>query len=314
VVSTSDRRSDSSGASKKRRNVYISTAPKERARTGAAGRKDAPRGEHPRGARADAGRASAARERAALLKAERETRISVQRRTRRLRIASGVAAIAAVLAACVGLYSSPLFTIRTVEVVGATHVSADAIRTLARVPADATLIRFPADAVVERVSTNPWVASASVSRVFPSGMRIRVVERVPVAIVDEGSSMWLMDASGSAIASASADASGTLPVIGDVPGLDLKAGRRTTSEPLLNAIRVLTGISSTLRATVRAVSAPTIDGTALTTADHVEIVIGEAVDLLTKDALARRILSEQQGKVVSIDVRITDRPTWRGLK
>jgi cell division protein FtsQ len=240
--------------------------------------------------------------------------MSSQRRTRRLRVVAVVGAVIVVLAACVGLYNSPLFTVRTVEVVGAAHVTADAIRALARVPGDATLIRFPADAVAERVSANPWVASVSVSRVFPSGMRIRVVERVPMAVVDAGSSMWLVDGTGSVIATPTADVSGTVPIITDVPGLDLKAGRRTTSEPLLNAIKVLTGISPALRATVRAVSAPTIDGTALTTVDHVEIVIGEAVDLPTKDALARRILNEQRGKVVSIDVRITDRPTWRGLK
>ena len=315
MVSTSGRRSDSSGASKKRRNVYISTAPKDGASAGASSRQ-APvrpvRGPAP--ARADVGRPSAARERAAKLKSEREGRMSSQRRTRRLRIGGVVLAVFLVLAACIGLYNSSLFAVRTVEVVGVTHVSADTVRALARVPKDATLIRFPADAVAQRVSADPWIASVSVSRVFPSGMRIRVVERVPVAIVDAGARMWLIDGTGAAIATPTVEASGTVPIINDVPGLDLKAGRRTTSEPLLNAIAVLNGISRTLAATVLSVSAPTIDGTALSTADHVEIVFGEAVDLTTKDALARRILTEQRGKVVSIDVRITDRPTWRGLK
>ena len=268
----------------------------------------------PAPARADVGRPSAARERAAKLKSEREGRMSSQRRTRRLRIGGVVLAVFLVLAACIGLYNSSLFAVRTVEVVGVTHVSADTVRALARVPKDATLIRFPADAVAQRVSADPWIASVSVSRVFPSGMRIRVVERVPVAIVDAGARMWLIDGTGAAIATPTVEASGTVPIINDVPGLDLKAGRRTTSEPLLNAIAVLNGISRTLAATVLSVSAPTIDGTALSTADHVEIVFGEAVDLTTKDALARRILTEQKGKVVSIDVRITDRPTWRGLK
>jgi cell division protein FtsQ len=313
VVSTSDRRSDSSGPSKKRRNVYISTAPKDGVAARAPRRQASARAQIPAPGRGD-DRSSAARERAARLKAERESRISKQRRARRLRAGAIVAGIALVLAACVGFYNSSLFAVRTVEVVGATHVSADAVRALARVPADATLIRFPADAVALRVAANPWIASVSVSRVFPSGMRIRVVERVPVAIVDAGSSMWLIDGAGAAIATPTIDASGMVPVIKGVPGLDLKAGRRTTSEPLLNALKVLTGISRALAATVRSVSAPTIDGTALTTVDHVEIVIGEAVDLTTKDALARRILSEEKGKVVSIDVRITDRPTWRGLK
>lgn len=268
----------------------------------------------PAPARADLGRPSAARERAAKLKSEREGRMSSQRRARRLRIGGVVLAVFLVLAACIGLYNSSLFSVRTVEVVGVTHVSADTVRALARVPKDATLIRFPADAVAQRVSADPWIASVSVSRVFPSGMRIRVVERVPVAIVDAGARMWLIDGTGAAIATPTVEASGTVPIINDVPGLDLKAGRRTTSEPLLNAIAVLSGISRTLAATVLSVSAPTIDGTALSTADHVEIVFGEAVDLTTKDALARRILTEQKGKVVSIDVRITDRPTWRGLK
>ena len=264
--------------------------------------------------RVEAGRSNPARERAAKLKAEREGRMSAQRRARRLRIGGIGAAVLVVFAACAGLYNSSLFTIRTVEVVGTAHVSADTVRALARVPAGATLVRFPADAVAQRVSADPWIASVSVSRVFPSGMRIRVVERVPVAIVDAGVSMWLIDGMGAVIATPTADASGTVPLITDVPGLDLKSGRRTSSEPLLNALKVLGGISRTLAATVVSVSAPTIDGTALTTRNHIEIVIGEAIDLTTKDALARRILNEQKGKVVSVDVRITDRPTWRGLK
>jgi len=309
-VSTSDRRSGSLGPSKKRRNVYITTAPRARAADGD--------GEaNPRSskrARVPSVPASASRARADERKAERDARLSAQRRSRTIRAASVVAAVAVVLAACIGLYSSSLFTIGTVEVVGVDHITAEAVRSLARVPADATLIRFPSAAVAARVASNPWVASVSVSRVFPSGMRIRVVERVPIAMVDAGASIWLIDRGGSVITSGSVDASGSVPVITDVPGLDLKPGRRTTSEPLLNAIEVLTGLSRTLAGSIKTISALTIDGTALITADRIEIVIGEAVDLQTKDALARRILNEQRGKVVSIDVRVVARPTWRGLK
>jgi hypothetical protein len=155
-------------------------------------------------------------------------------------------------------------------------------------------------------------------------MRIRIVERVPVAAVSSATAtsatangataMWLADGSGMIIAQQAVAASGTLPVIQDVPGLDLKPGRRTTSEPLLNALKVLAGISRQLAATVKSISAPSVDGATLLRADRVEIVIGEAVDLATKSGLAQTILAQQRGKVVSIDVRIVDRPTWRGLK
>ena len=324
MVSTSDRRSDSSGASKRRRNVYISTAPKNGKRAPDAAGRPVARAERPASGKAATGKAaldrpassapSAARLKAEQRKAQRESRMSAQVRARRLRIGGAAAVVVLVLVACVALYNSPLFAIRAIEVVGVEHVSAETVRALAQVPSDATLIRFPADAVAARVGANPWVASVTVSRIFPSGMRIRVVERVPLAIVDAGPAMWLIDGTGSVIATASADASGTLPVIRDVPGLDLKPGRRTVSEPLLNALSVLTGISHTLAATVQSMSAPTIDGTAITTVDNIEIVIGEAVDLAKKDALAQRILKEHPGKVVSIDVRNTDRSTWRGLK
>lgn len=311
MVSTSDRRSGSSGPSKKRKNVYISTAPRVLAADEGDGK--AGSGASRRGKGPDVP-ASASRVRAEERKAQRDVRLSAHRRARIVRTSAIVAAIVVVLASCVGLYNSPLFTITSVEVVGAQRVTPATVRLLARVPSDATLIRFPADEVAARVAVDPWVESVSVSRVFPSGMRIRVVERVPAAVVDAGSSMWIIDRTGSVIATASADSTASVPTITDVPGLDLKPGRRTTSEPLLNAITVLTGLSKQLAATVKSISAPTIDGTALVTAGRVEIVFGEATDLATKDALARRILSEQHGKVVSIDVRVVDRPTWRGLK
>jgi cell division protein FtsQ len=150
--------------------------------------------------------------------------------------------------------------------------------------------------------------------VFPSGMRIRITERVPVAVVDAGSALWLIDGTGMVIAKPSGPETSSVPVIRDVPGLDLKAGRKTISEPLLNAVAILVGITPQLAATVTSLSAPTVDGSTLITTGRVEIVIGEAVDLPIKSELVSTILAEQKGKVVSIDVRVIDRPTWRGLK
>jgi cell division protein FtsQ len=301
------------GTSKKRDTVFISTSARDRARAHAEKAGARPPSSGRGGART--GKApSEARALAEARKVQREGRAASQRRATRLRAAGIVAAVIVIVGACVAVYSSSLFAITSVEVAGNVHVSADAVRALAKVPKDATLIRFPAEAVAASVSADPWVAEVSVSRVFPNGMRIRITERVPVAIVDAGAAMWLIDGTGMVIAKPSAEDSATVPLIRDVPGLDLKAGRRTVSEPLLNAVAVLAGVGKALAATVRAVSAPTVDGATLITADKVEIVMGQAVDLATKSELASRILQEQKGRVVSIDVRVIDRPTWRGLK
>lgn len=299
--------------SKKRETVFISTAQRDRA---AARRHAAAGDKHARSASAGKPK-SDARALAEARKAERNGRIAGKRRTVRLRAAAVVAAVAVVLIACAWLYNSDLFRITSVEVVGTEHVSREAVLALASVPPDATLLRFPADEVATRVETDPWVASVAVSRVFPSGMRIRVTERVPVAVVDAGASFMLIDGGGVVIATATVGATATVPVIENAPGLDLKPGRRTVSEPLLNALALLTGISRELGALVVSVDAATVDGATLTTNSRVEIVMGQADDkdnpLATKDVLARGILAQQQGKVVSIDVRLVDRPTSHAL-
>lgn len=256
----------------------------------------------------------ASKRRADELKVARERRLGAQRRATQLRIGLVVGGVVAVLAACIALYSSSLFPVERIEVAGNSHISRQAVLALAKVPKDATLIRFPGEAVAKRLEASPWVRSASVSRVFPAGMRIRITERVPVAIVDAVETLWLVDASGMIIAKPTTETSETIPVIRDVPGLDPKAGRRTTSEPLLNAITVLTGMDTRLVGNVRSVSAPSVDGAVLVRQDRLEIVVGEAVDLEKKSMLALQILNDQKGKVVSIDVRVTDRPTWRGIK
>jgi cell division protein FtsQ len=306
--------------SKKRDSVFISTASRDRAaaraeRARAASKSGTRRAGTPASDNRRGGKPSSeARALAEARKVQREGRLAGERRAVRLRAAGVVAAVVLVIAGCVAIYNSSLFKIANIEVVGAVHVTAEKVRSLAAVPADATLIRFPADEVVARVKADPWVDSVTVSRVFPAGMRIRVTERVPVAVVNAGVAKWLIDGTGAIIATASVSASGSLPVIRDVPGLDLKPGRRTVSEPLLNAVAVLAGISRSLAAIVTAVSAPSIDGATLVTTGKVEIVIGQAADLAKKSELASIILREQKGKVVSIDVRVIDRPTWRGLK
>jgi cell division protein FtsQ len=231
-----------------------------------------------------------------------------------VRVVAAVVAVLAIVFAGVAVYDSSLFAITSVEVVGSSHLTPDAVRRLAAVPSDATLIRFPADSISARVAADPWVATVAVTRVFPDAMRIRIVERAPVGVVRAGTSSWLIDGTGFVMAPAAAAATSTLPAIQDVAGLDLKAGRRTTSEPLLNAVRVLAGITPQLLSTVRTLSAPTIDGTFLLTKDKVEIVVGEAVSLEAKSRGALGVLAAQRGRVVSIDVRDPGRIVSRGLK
>ena len=87
---------------------------------------------------------------------------------------------------------------------------------------------------------------------------------------------------------------------------------RTTSPELLNALAVLGGLSAELRSKVRTVSAPTVDRTALILPGGVQVFFGSAEEVAKKDSIARAILAENKN-VVYVNVRVVDRPTWRGV-
>jgi len=133
-------------------------------------------------------------------------------------------------------------------------------------------------------------------------------------VVDAGGTdLWVVAADGIWLGRRSAEESAVV-IIRDVGSVRPIAGRRNASKELTNAIKVASGISPELTALTRAISAPTVEKTALITEDDVEIYFGEATDLRAKDRVAREILRREKGKVVYINVRVVDRPTWRGLR
>ncbi|TLM64760.1 MAG: FtsQ-type POTRA domain-containing protein, partial [Actinobacteria bacterium] len=245
---------------------------------------------------------------------ERERREARARNAMRLRIVAVAAGIVLAVWGAAALYRSGVVPIEEVRVEGNEHLTAQRVIAIAKVPSDATLLRFPAEEVEERLEADSWIGSAEVSRMFPDGMRIRITEREPVALVDDGkASFWLVCVDGYVISRRTAEDTASLMVVRDIERLDVATATVTTSEALLNALRLVSGMSKELRSRVRMVSAPTVDKTAVYTTDDIEIFFGSADDLAMKDAAALKILTEQAGKVVYINVRSVTRPTWRGL-
>lgn len=325
MASTSNPRSGSSGNSGNRKRVHIGSGapsrrlsaepqPQDKVEVGAKGAAQGRR--HNARSRATAstnGRQRAGDAAARAKREERARRLADRSRTRRVRVLGVLAAVVIVIGGSVAIYRSPLFTVKVVDVQGATRLTSQEVQGLAAVPADATLLRYPKKDIVERVEADPWVESVVVTRDFPDTLRIRITERTPVALVDAGDRFWVVDASGMVLGEQSFEETASLVVIRDVQGLDPRAGRRSSSDTLDNALKVLSGIGQELRAKVRAISAPTVDETTLLTTDAIEILVGEAVELEDKAFLALSIMKEEAGKVIFIDVRSTANPISRGL-
>ncbi len=323
MASSSGRKSGSSGRSGPRKRVVIGADETVRVRyhnkephAGAQGRSTTRQSSKAGAKRTGPERSAASRHGRRLSEAKREERERRQRYIRLRRwgaIALALGLVALIIWGAGAIVRAPIFTIENVDVVGARHLERSQILQEAAIPAEATLLRLPASAVERRLERNAWVAEARVSRVFPSTVRIEIDERRPAAVVDAGGTeLWVVSTDGHWLGERSAEESSVV-VIRDVEGVRPVRGARVATAELLNAVRVVAGISPELRAMTRAVSAPSVDKTALITNDDVEIYIGASTQLSAKDRIAREILAREKGKVVYINVRVVERPTWRGL-
>ena len=80
--------------------------------------------------------------------------------------------------------SASFFQIRRVEVQGTSRVASDEVQALVRKEVEKTGV-WNADlkGMNARLEKLPWIRSAIVSRVLPDGIRVRITERVPRAVV-----------------------------------------------------------------------------------------------------------------------------------
>jgi cell division septal protein FtsQ len=101
-----------------------------------------------------------------------------------LAIAVGILVFAGYRAAA----SASFFQVRKVEVQGTSRVSADDVQTLVRKEVEKTGV-WKADlkGMNARLEKLPWIKTAVVSRVLPDGIRVRIIERAPRAVVRTGS-------------------------------------------------------------------------------------------------------------------------------
>jgi hypothetical protein len=143
--------------------------------------------------------------------------------------------------------SSSRFAIRRVELVGVVHAPRPELEALTRAYVGANLFRVDIKQVRKDLSSISWIRSASIEKTMPDLLRIRVTERVPLAIASDGAcasrsasgrpcALRYVDASGLPFAELSAAVGdGDLPLIqaaspGDVARcvallMSLKSGR-----------------------------------------------------------------------------------------
>lgn len=219
-------------------------------------------------------------------------------------IAAGLALLALLGGGWLWVRNSSLVSVEHVEVTGLSGPDAGRIRT-ALVGAARSMTTL--DAQVGRLRTAvapyPVVADLQVSTQFPHGMRIHVVEDLPVAALTAG---------GRAIA---ADADGRL--VHDVPATSLPAvqvpvlpgGTRVTERPALNALALLAAGPRRLLSRVSQVTTSAPHGLVAQLRDGPSLYFGDTAHLRAKWIAATEVLADRSSTDASyIDVTDPARP------
>jgi cell division protein FtsQ len=114
---------------------------------------------------------------------------------RRLLVRGSVAAAVLGLLAWL-LWGSPVLAVSSVRVDGAGTLTAAEVLDVAGIAEGTPLLRVDVDAAEARVARLPQVADVEVTRGWPRSAVVTVVERVPVAVVEEAGTRSLVDADG----------------------------------------------------------------------------------------------------------------------
>ena len=231
-------------------------------------------------------------------------------------------------------YNSSLFSIENVEVQGVDHLTQSEMAQLAAVPDNTTLLRVDVDTIKSRLLQNAWVQDVSIDRKFPDTLVINVTERTIAAVVavptSSGKStkkwaissdhMWLMpipdkdsESGKNTSEKIYEDADAALKITNVPYGTEASIGSYCTDDNVLNALDIVSGMTTELAGMVTEVSASGAEETTLMLNNGVEIAFGKAENIRDKERVILQILKQNEGSVSYINVRTVSSPTWRTI-
>ncbi|MFN3340258.1 MAG: cell division protein FtsQ/DivIB [Dietzia sp.] len=118
-----------------------------------------------------------------------------RRRTNRVYVGLGVALVV-LLVGYVALYFLPVFSVRDVQVVGTRTIPVEAVTERAAVSPGTPLLQVDTHAVARRVAGIPRVDQVTVRRDYPSSLRIELIERTALVVVEVDGEQHLVDGQG----------------------------------------------------------------------------------------------------------------------
>lgn len=214
-----------------------------------------------------------------------------RRRTNRIYLGLGIALVV-LLIGYVALYFLPVFSVRDVRVVGTRTIPTEAVTERAAVAPGTPLLQVDTHAVARRVAGIPRVDQVTVTRDYPSGLRIDLVERTALVVVEVDGVQHLVDGQGIDFGQGEAPPGTPLLTVGEDARSDLPAMVRDLAT-------VFAEVRGTAGQEITAVEVKTPASIVLTLLDG-RIVEWGAAGRDHEKAVALQMVLEQPGQVWNV--------------
>lgn len=223
------------------------------------------------------------------------------RRWLSLRYVVALLLVVALIATSVHLvFFSTRLQVKRVEVVGNSLLSDGRVREVADVPLGDQLALVDLDRADARVGALAEVASVDVTRTWPDAVRISVVERTAVAVVELAGRLRGLDADGVVFRDYETVPRG-MPRV--------RPGTEAGTDALREAATVVSALPDDLATRVDHVEVATVDQITLVMRDQREVLWGSAEESELKAQVVDKLLAAQRAPYY--DVSVPGNPTYR---
>lgn len=239
--------------------------------------------------------------------ARRRREVRQQRRRHRLHRTVAVVVLLAVAVALLVVERSPLVAISEVRVTGTAALAPEVVRDTAGIRPGTSLLRLGLGEAEARVEALPRVAEASVARVDPLTVEIRVVERIPTMVARRDDAAVLIDDQGVVVARGADD--GLIPIVVEHGPLPSPGDSVASSPALANAVAAVLAMPGPLQTRIAGYRAVEDDRVVLELDNQALVEFGRADDVEAKARALAVVLEDLQDRAVTtIDVRAPSAP------
>ncbi|WP_051353777.1 cell division protein FtsQ/DivIB [Atopobium fossor] len=223
----------------------------------------------------------------------------------------------------------PVFVIESIDADSTQHMDSESIAKLASVPAGTTLLNVNTSEIAQNIQKNPWAGEVHIRREFPNKLKVQVEERKASAIVlmSSGDIAWYIgddgvwiepfkittskDESATDVALRQANQLGCLLITSVPSSVTPKAASKTTDATVLAVLKYINGFSSDFSKNIVSYSAASTESISCVLSSGVEVSLGTASDITTKESVVSQLLTQYPNQITYINVRVPSKPSYR---